>query len=181
LQEVHPDLAAQLPQLRKVYPHQRLSEDRLSMALLSRYPFERIQAWDERAVLYQVNRPAAQGGIFYVLQWHPQSPYLPAAWQQRNARLEEISKVLDGLPKPLLVVGDFNTTFWDKALRPWRGRLALAGGWRAWLPSFPSSFPLTPIDHVFVSSEWSPSVAQWIRVRGSDHLGLVVDFTRLAK
>jgi endonuclease/exonuclease/phosphatase (EEP) superfamily protein YafD len=180
LQEVNPALAAQLPTLQVAYPYQQLSQDRLAMALLSRYPLQRLQAWDERAVLYQINRPAEYGGVFYVLQWHPQSPYLPAAWQQRNARLASVTQVLGTLPRPLLVVGDFNTTPWDPALQPWRHSLQQAGGGRAWLPSFPSFLPLTPIDHLLASPEWPAAIAAWVRVAGSDHLGLVVDFDVLA-
>lgn len=176
LLEVHPSLAARLPTISGTYPFQQVSGGRLPMALLSIYPLTRAQAWGERAVLYHVARPAKQGGAFYVLQTHPQAPYLPNAVKERDAMLAEVAAALPNLPRPLLLVGDFNTTPWDTALRPLRAALPLAGGWRGWLPTFPAWFPLTPIDHVLASPHLGTSTAHRVRVAGSDHLGLVVDF-----
>lgn len=89
---------------------------------------------------------------------------------------------------PTILVGDFNAT---ALTRPYQQFMtALADGQRAAgigraVPTFPSSFPVLRIDHVFVS----PS----IRVTGvqaplfpmarmaSDHLPLVVDFDIMAE
>jgi endonuclease/exonuclease/phosphatase (EEP) superfamily protein YafD len=176
LQEVAPTLAAQLGRISGTYPYQQVSRDRLPMALLSLYPLTRVQAWGERAVLYHVARPAGQGGAFYVLQVHAQSPYAPKAVQERDAKLAELVAALPNLPRPLLMVGDFNTTPWDAALRPLQPYLGLAGGWQAWVPTFPSWVPLTPIDQLYASPHWPKAQAQRVRVAGSDHVGLVVDF-----
>ncbi len=177
LQEVNPALAAQLPSISGTYPFQLLTRDRLPMALLSIYPLTRTQAWGERAVMYHVARPALQGGAFYVLQAHSQSPYSIAAVRERDATLNTLMKALPNLPRPLLLVGDFNTVPWDAALAPLQGQFKLAGDWRGWLPSFPSFIPLTPIDHLWASvPHWPESSVQRVRVAGSDHVGLVVDF-----
>lgn len=176
LQEVSPGLEAQLASISGTYPYQQLSRAPTPMALLSVYPLTRAQAWGPRAVLYHVGRPAAQGGAFYVLQAYPQSPHSPTTLANRQALLAQVTQALPNLPRPLLMVGDFNTVPWDPALQTLGQALALTGGWRAWLPSFPAWLPITPIDHLYASPHWPAATATRVRVAGTDHLGLVVDF-----
>ncbi|MCA3244039.1 MAG: endonuclease/exonuclease/phosphatase family protein, partial [Alphaproteobacteria bacterium] len=176
LQEVSPGLEAQLATISSTYPHQRISRAPTPMALLSVYPLTRAQAWGPQAVLYHVGRPVAQGGAFYVLQIYPQSPHGPTALATRNTLLAQVIQALPNLPRPLLMVGDFNTVPWDSALQALHPALSLAGGWRAWQPSFPTWLPVTPLDHLYASPHWPKAAAQRARVAGTDHLGLVVDF-----
>jgi len=176
VQEASQPLLAELTNISGTYPHQKTTQTRLPMALLSIYPLTRAQAWGDRAVLYHVGRPADRGGAFYVLQIHPQSPYRPEALAQRNEKLAELSRALPNLPRPLLVMGDFNTVPWDSALQPFQPQLTLAGGWRAWLPSFPTWLPVTPLDHVWASPHWPAAKHHQVRVAGADHVGVVVDF-----
>ncbi|MBX7249142.1 MAG: endonuclease/exonuclease/phosphatase family protein [Caulobacteraceae bacterium] len=84
---------------------------------------------------------------------------------------------------PVILVGDFNAT---AVTRPYQQLLtALSDGQKAEglpraIPTFPSSFPVLRIDHVFVSSRVRVTRVQTpmfplARV-ASDHLPLVIDF-----
>jgi endonuclease/exonuclease/phosphatase (EEP) superfamily protein YafD len=173
LLEVNEALNAALPTLSNTYPFMANSGGRLPMVLLAKHPITRAQSWGPRAVLYHIARPQ---GAFYVLQVHPQSPYAPAEFANRNATLAQLAAALPTLPQPLIMVGDMNTTPWDSAFQPLLGTLQLAGGWRAYLPSFPRWLPITPIDAMLMSPHFSAARVQHMRVPGSDHLGLVGDF-----
>jgi endonuclease/exonuclease/phosphatase family metal-dependent hydrolase len=83
---------------------------------------------------------------------------------------------------PVVLVGDFNATQRYSAYRMLAARLhdarAAAGGSRA-TPTFPSRFPVLPIDHVFVSSgvkvlDVSTPSGPLMR-SASDHLPLLAD------
>jgi endonuclease/exonuclease/phosphatase (EEP) superfamily protein YafD len=174
--ELNGPLLKELQTIRPTYPFQQVARADVSMWLGSVYPLTKVQTLAPRAVVYHVARPAMQGGAFYVVQVHPASPHSPTATQARNLFWQQIAQAVPLLPRPLLMVGDFNTTPWDTALQPLQPHFGLAGGWQAWLPTFPSWAPLTPIDHLYASLHWPKAQAQRVRVAGSDHLGLVIDF-----
>lgn len=172
LLEISGPLGKELKSISGTYPHQAMSGGRLPMALLSIYPITRAQAWGERAVLYHIAKPNA---AYYVLQVHPQSPYSRAAFAERNDQLAKIAEVVKGLPQPLIMLGDMNTTPWDGALQPLFDTVQQAGGWRSKLPTFPSWMPVTPIDALYYTQPFTPVKLQHVRVPNSDHLGIVVD------
>jgi len=173
LVEVNPELRLAAAQLKALYPYQLFSgtDDamggHLPMLLLSRYPAEAVLNWGARHQLYRIHHPR---GTFHLLQSHPQSPYLPMAHAYRNSELAYLATL--SLPAPLVMVGDFNATPWDKALAPLRHKHTLAGSW--W-PTYPSPLPLTPIDLLFTSGLPAPALHR-VRVPGTDHLALIADF-----
>ncbi|MFO0500124.1 MAG: endonuclease/exonuclease/phosphatase family protein [Pseudomonadota bacterium] len=172
LLEISPELVNILGTISGTYPHMANSGGRLPMVLLSTYPITRAQGWGERMVLYHIAKPNA---AYYVLQVHPQSPFTPEAFTMRNERLALLAETLKGLPQPLIVLGDMNTTPWDSALAPLFTTVQQAGGWRARVPTFPSFMPLTPIDALYFTQPFTEIGLQHIKVPGSDHLGIVVD------
>jgi endonuclease/exonuclease/phosphatase (EEP) superfamily protein YafD len=148
-----------------------LPASHLPMMVLSRWPITLVHAWSGRALAFRVDNP---GKPFIFIQLHPQSPYLPKAWQWRN---EELA----GYPtptftEPTVIVGDLNTTPWDTALAPLRQAYTLQG---PWLPTFPSFMPVVPIDLLFTQGAWPVPRIQRVRTAGADHLGLVADFATL--
>jgi endonuclease/exonuclease/phosphatase family metal-dependent hydrolase len=84
---------------------------------------------------------------------------------------------------PLILLGDFNATPHAATYRTLAGTLndarRLYPGARA-TPTFPSRFPMLPIDHVFVSDgvaiDGVQAYAAPLARSASDHLPLVVDF-----
>ena len=175
--EANPALVQAAQSISATYPFQQATTGgTLPMLLLAKHPITQAQKFNPRMVLYHIKRP---GAAFYVLQWHPQSPYTPAAMAERDAALTAFATQLPLLPRPLVVVGDINAVPWDKALQPLREQLTLAGGWRAYLPTFPRWAPLAPIDHLLVSPQFTTLKLQQARVPGTDHLGMVADFQLL--
>jgi endonuclease/exonuclease/phosphatase (EEP) superfamily protein YafD len=174
LVEVLPPLVEAAQSISATYPYQVATTQGKTMLLLSKYPLTVAQDFPaHRLRLYHVARPQ---GAFYVLQGHVQSPSNPRLLKKRIATMAILTEKMPRFPKPLVAVGDINTVPWDEAIKPLTTNLTLAGGWRAWLPSFPTRVPLTPIDHLFVSPQFKAYLLQRIRVPTSDHLGLVMDF-----
>lgn len=174
LVEVLPALVQAAQSISATYPYQAATSQGKTMLMLSKYPLTVAQDFPaHRLRLYHVARPE---GAFYVLQGHVQSPSKPRLLTKRTATMQMLAEKLPLMPKPLMVMGDINTVPWDEAIKPLSNNLVLAGGWRAWLPSFPTRVPLTPIDHVFASPQFKAYPLQRIRVPTSDHLGLVLDF-----
>ncbi|MFZ2587638.1 MAG: endonuclease/exonuclease/phosphatase family protein [Alphaproteobacteria bacterium] len=172
--EVNPELRALLENL-KEYPYRFdsqkvLKEFHLGMMVLSRWPVTYVASYGERMHLLKIARPA---NPFYVVQAHPQSPYLPHAMAQRNGELATLAAAPLPTDKPLLMVGDMNTVPWDGHLAPLRAKLVLHG---SWAPTFPRWAPMTPIDLLLASREWPAPTLHRVRVGGTDHLGVVGDF-----
>ncbi len=115
-----------------------------------------------------------------LLATHPVPPIGYPAFARRNAHLTAASAFARGLPRPLVLAGDLNTTTWS----PWYRRLAKPNGltsarrgfgilatWPAQLPA-----PLRlPIDHCLISDELAVADCRLGPDIGSDHLPLVVD------
>lgn len=148
-----------------------LPASHLPMLVLSRWPIQLIHAWSARALAFRVEHPVTP---FIFVQMHPQSPYLPKAWQWRNQELAGYTT--PSFAEPVVMVGDLNTTSWDTALAPLRQTYTLQG---PWLPTFPSFMPLVPIDLLLTKGNWPVPHIQRVRTAGADHLGLVADFPNL--
>ncbi len=90
---------------------------------------------------------------------------------------------LGGCEGPTILAGDFNVTPLGQPYRLLNGRLEDVQrkmGQKPSVKTFPSSFPAIRIDHVFVSSEITPTKIQApfspLSRMASDHVPLVVDF-----
>jgi endonuclease/exonuclease/phosphatase family metal-dependent hydrolase len=91
---------------------------------------------------------------------------------------------LGGAPRPLILVGDMNATPRAAAYRTLATRLVesrRAARLSRIAPTFPSTFPVLAIDHVFVSEGVSVEAVRTpldpLSRLASDHLPLVVDFS----
>ncbi|HEY2707188.1 MAG TPA: endonuclease/exonuclease/phosphatase family protein [Caulobacteraceae bacterium] len=91
---------------------------------------------------------------------------------------------LGGAPRPLIVVGDMNATPRAGAYRTFASRLTecrRAARLTHRAPTFPSTFPVLALDHVFVSEgvtvERVLTPMDPLTRLASDHLPLVVDFS----
>ncbi|MEE8460460.1 MAG: endonuclease/exonuclease/phosphatase family protein [Phycisphaerales bacterium] len=111
---------------------------------------------------------------------HPRPPLLKGAFTHRNDQIGRVTELIETLPRPLVLVGDLNTTMWS----PWFRRLCdrgdlssvregvgVLGSWPAALPGFMR----IPIDHVLVSPDITVGACRLGEPVGSDHLPLIVD------
>lgn len=185
------EIARQLDMTFHFHPALRVEEELYGDALLTRYPERKVKAGalpghpripqlEPRGALW--SEVEIGGARLQVVNTHlglvPREQHLQAAalagpeWLQHPARRG-----------PTILLGDFNATtsaiaykLLSARLRPARG-LASSGGNVA---TFPSTFPVLRIDHLFVSDEirvgrlFTPDDAL-ARV-ASDHRPLVMDF-----
>jgi endonuclease/exonuclease/phosphatase (EEP) superfamily protein YafD len=162
----------------KIMPH----EGFYGMAVFSKIPLKLVQ----EEILDTSEIPSLQcvfekGGQEVVL-WatHPRSPRRVKNWRLRNKLLVSLSKRVASDLKPVLVVGDLNTTpwcAWFKVLKAQRLRdsaegFGIQGTWPTRLPFFMR----IPLDHILISPEIQILERRVLQDIGSDHLPIFVRF-----
>ena len=121
-----------------------------------------------------------QGTPVSIVCTHPKPPLLAGSFALRNDQIDRVIRLVETLPRPLVLVGDLNTTMWSPWFRRLCDRAGLAsvregvgvlGSWPAALPGFMR----IPIDHVLVSPDVTVGSCRLGDDVGSDHLPLIVD------
>jgi endonuclease/exonuclease/phosphatase (EEP) superfamily protein YafD len=182
LQEITPQWATALEPLARIYPHRKLiaRDDPYGIALLSRWPFDDVQAMDfaQDGLPSLVADVTVRGRQLQVIALHTRWPVTPRLQVARDRALQQAAALARARPASTVLLGDLNLTPYAPAF----GRLvsesglrdAFAGG--AWRPTWQAGFwPLAlPIDHVLVppgscitAQDIGPDV-------GSDHRPLQV-------
>jgi endonuclease/exonuclease/phosphatase (EEP) superfamily protein YafD len=182
LQEITPQWAMALEPLARIYPHRKLiaRDDPYGIALLSRWPFDDVQAMDfaQDGLPSLVADVTVRGRQLQVIALHTRWPVTPRLQVARDRALQQAAALARARPASTVLLGDLNLTPYAPAF----GRLvsesglrdAFAGG--AWRPTWQAGFwPLAlPIDHVLVppgscitAQDIGPDV-------GSDHRPLQV-------
>lgn len=183
LEEVTPKWSEELSELD--YPHRisNVRNDCFGIMLLSKYPLSKtnivfIGTAGVPTLTANVHLP--QGEIS-LIGTHPVPPISASYSKHRNAQLAELPRLSAAQNKPVLLVGDLNTS-------PWSGhfaRLLKDSGLGnsmdhfGFQPSWPANSRLLriPIDHIL----HSPGIQIHHRVVGpgvgSDHFPVWVDFT----
>ena len=160
------------------WPHRHVCmfRDFRGVAVVSRVPFvETIPCAEDGGVAaVTLDRPKP----VTVVSLHAYWPWPSRQWQQ----LERIRPLLNGLPEPLIVAGDFNATPWSafvKAVaretrtRPAAGLRFTFNAMR--LQSGDTRFGGLPIDHVLTSPNVAIRSLRLMPHAGSDHLGTVAE------
>ncbi len=111
-----------------------------------------------------------------------------AAWQHPRAQMEvsaavraeqttRLTSLLSGIPRPLIVGGDFNSppdSILDRAMTARLSSTFNAGGLGfGW--SYPARLPLLRIDHVYVSADLRVRNCRVLPTLASDHRPMVID------
>ncbi len=185
LQEVTPAHAEALADLRDVYPHQHLRgrRDSKGAAVLSRHPvrrigFEPLPGQEQiGAVVAEVEAPVPFT-VFGVHSHKPTSAAGAAAQHVYFAWLTQRCAEVQAAGRPVVLMGDFNSTPWALAFRrmmkgaPFidtsRGELVRA----TWSVNLPYRLL---IDHAFISADWRLVRREVGPELGSDHRALIVD------
>lgn len=165
------------------YQHLSIKPGRSGKLILSRIPFERVQALDSKDV--RSPTPVAsfnlRGARFRLAAIHTIWPMGSDRTAARNASLEHLER-LAGLPgPPLIAIGDFNISPFSpffQALTE-RGTLIRAAAGRGWLPTWPVFLPAAgiQIDHVLVSPSIGVNGFQTRSELGSDHRAITVELS----
>ncbi len=170
------------------------------MVILSRHRILSWRAWD-LADLEGLHRPAlvarldTPGGPVTVVNLHLPVLFHPrwlrfglagatarvaASQGLRRAHAENLNRLLPSLDPPVLLVGDFNGSLRDPAVRRVQGEHVdafQAAGW-GFGYTFASFLPLVRIDHVLAPGDWTVQSARVLSRRASDHRPLTVRLGR---
>ncbi len=182
LEEISPAWVRALPWLLASHPHHLLvpREDNFGIGFLSRLPLARIEAREigdaeVPSILATVRTPR---GLLRVVATHPPPPAGGEYSGWRNGQLAALVEHTRS-PLPLILIGDLNTTPWNRYFR----RLLDASGLRdstrgfGLQPTWPNFiFPLRiPLDHCLHSPDITVVDRRLGPNVGSDHYPLIVD------
>ena len=203
LQELRPEHIRAIEQhLAAIYPYRDLRSgvDCEGMGLLSRYPFLSLELRESVPGTNptQAARVQLPGREAWVVNVHTRIPQF-RLWRiagllipydydtgERRADVEDIVRLIEGLPGDALLLGDLNTTpeCQEYRLIPRRWRDAHRdAGWGLGL-TFPVKasflglhmpFPLFRLDYIFHAGSWHAIRARTGAMPGSDHRYLLVE------
>jgi endonuclease/exonuclease/phosphatase (EEP) superfamily protein YafD len=114
---------------------------------------------------------------------HPDSPGTHDQADSWEGDLDGVRDVIDTSGPPTLVVGDFNTTYWQPAFRElltagpgYHDAHALMGeGLTASWPDHKRVPPFARIDHALVDGRIVPTDVSNVSLPGSDHIGFKIE------
>ena len=185
LEEVDSAWIRSLSGIQKDYPYSiiRARGDNFGIALFSRSPLKTADiAYIGKAdVPSIVTRMQVGTSTLTILATHPLPPVGAGYAHLRDDQLSSLSETIREIEKPVIVLGDLNTTPWSFHFRDLLKESGLSDSCRGYgiqgtWPSF--FFPLRiPIDHCLHSSEVTILNRKIGSDVGSDHLPLIVDFT----
>lgn len=173
LAEVGPEWAVALEPLKSVYPHHWLEPERAAFgaAFFSRVPVRSMQARFFGTPYSMCVEVVAEheGREFHLIGTHPPPPMGAGVAQVQRAEFEGISRHVEKLGLPVLLVGDFNATPWCHAFR-----LLEKGGLRAAGPAWPPTWSTRaifalPIDHAMTTARLRITERRLGPDVGSDH------------
>ena len=192
LQEVTPDFAALLyPKLAAEYPYYLTGEGSgFEKAIVSRYPLtaqpKSPEAWG--GLPAKIETP---NGPVIVWNLHPPPAVKQNGWEAQRQTLSAIAQEIKGETRPLIVLGDFNTTDQAENYRLIANHLTdvhWAAGYgfgftfpepdvvarRGYNRLFQMASPMVRIDHIFVNKNFDPQETHVIpHGYGSDHRPVV--------
>jgi endonuclease/exonuclease/phosphatase (EEP) superfamily protein YafD len=176
LVEAHPDWQAQLPKLAEVFPYADFRPigrraGRIvytdNAVLLSKFPFT-FEADLGQGILYRINAPKP----FHLLLVHTIAPFTYAMDEARTNWFNELPE--QQLPRPLVIMGDFNAVPWDPPFLNMVRQLDMSYA-NAWLPTYNVHAPAVPIDHILMSPHIRSLQSRRFLVPHTDHFGLLAD------
>ncbi|MCG8352832.1 MAG: endonuclease/exonuclease/phosphatase family protein [Chloroflexales bacterium] len=184
LSEVEPALMAQLDRiLGESYPyvHDESVRGTLGLAFISRHPFIEAQTIPlggrrRRLITASLNW---QGTPVQIYGMHPLPPFNGRWTAQRNGEIETIQKLVQDSPQAVVLLGDFNASPWSYPLRRLNDTTNLRhaglgyGIWPTW--QYGTTLISAPLDHIFVSPEWTVTTYDTSGDVQSDHKPIVAD------
>jgi vancomycin resistance protein VanJ len=190
LQELMRDPAWELSEILKpTFPYRYINPLTFEFGFFSKYPIE--YTFDPTANYFQEVNVSFGNRKIDLIDVHLPTPaikasklgFLPIPIDYNTNKQDEIYPTLidrvRAIDRPLLVVGDFNTSDRDRNYRSFSKLLTNAFQETGWGLGFtypiksPIEIPLVRIDHIFYSQHWQAKAAWINKGRGSDHQYLV--------
>lgn len=173
--------------LRDAYPHgvHQPRNDNFGISLYSKFPLRESKVVTDFGLheLPSIDTHVVLPGgkSFQFIGIHPIPPMNQNYWQSRNQQMLDVL-THRRLSIPVVVGGDFNCTPWSYHFRRFEKEAKLRdtalgrGISPTWVPSSNLGRILSlPLDHIFVSDEWSVCKRDVGPDVGSDHRGVVVE------
>jgi endonuclease/exonuclease/phosphatase (EEP) superfamily protein YafD len=173
-----------LAPLRASHPHviAQPRSDPFGIALFSKHPLRapRVELIGEAAVPSIVTGIELVGTTLTLVATHPVPPWGGLLVALRDQQLARVGDAVAALARPLLLLGDLNTS----QASPLFGRLLAASGLRdstrgfGYQPTWPTGLPLLaiPLDHCLHSEDIAIEDRRVGPHLGSDHWPLIIDF-----
>ncbi len=153
-------------------------------AVISRYPAQ-MTSLNPNMMAVELRIDKARLRITTAHLWLPYNmfaktprQYQRSLWPMSWYRNKQVDAIMDAHPQPDIVCGDMNspshTALLDRFLARYQDS-HLAGGVGSGM-SYPSRFPLLRIDHVFLAHRLRVLKSRVLRLPGSDHRAVMVEF-----
>jgi len=179
--EVNQDWMDALSVLGETYPYHAsvAREDNFGIALFSSVPLTDIFADP-----LELGQPPSiranvelSGTEVHILATHTLPPASENNFNIRNRQLVTLAFVAKNSAKPILLLGDLNTTMWSQSFAKFIASSDLLDPRQKFgiLPTWPSHMPplFIPLDHILGSEEINFSQLYTVQIPGSDHRGVV--------
>jgi endonuclease/exonuclease/phosphatase family metal-dependent hydrolase len=149
------------------------ADGNFGLAVLSRHPLTEVESLPIGPTQLLHASVEIEGRPFHLLAAHPLPPLNRRMAATRNEQLAAIAAYVRAIAAPTVICGDFNVTPYS----PWFTRFESASGTRAarrghgFGISWPTFVPLLgmPIDHCFVTPEFSSTQVARMASINSDH------------
>ncbi|MEM8968344.1 MAG: endonuclease/exonuclease/phosphatase family protein [Bacteroidota bacterium] len=183
-QEVSEDWGKQLEErLSDEYPYFHIVTDRKNagrgLAVFSKHPINDVQTiyWDD--VPNITGNVLLQGEAIHFIASHTLSPRNRGRYQQRNQHIRRIARYINTIDRPVLAIGDYNVVPWNPVIRELTQATDLQHSHTGWQPTFPARFQGmgVPIDYIFYSPEFHCRKFKALPAAGSDHRGIVGEYS----
>jgi endonuclease/exonuclease/phosphatase (EEP) superfamily protein YafD len=194
--EVNADWIKELDSLKDILPYSVVNANpyNLGIAVYSKRQLQNASI----NFFGTTNNPSIVGSLIFnrkfisLIAIHPPPPFKPALFQARNKQLGEITKYVNSLSSPVVIVGDFNITMWSQYYKNFVRKTGLRNARQGFgiLPTWPIKtnyppysripLPLTwllsiPIDQCLISPSLKVASIRTGANVGSDHRPLIAD------
>ena len=185
LEEISPRWLGELAPALEGFPYREIAprHDNFGIGLFSRHPLASARVapfglLDVPSVFAEV---VLDGQPLRVVATHPLPPGNALLAAERDRQLAWIARETAALPRPVLLLGDLNTSPWSPAYRRFMRTCGLrdSARGRPLQPTWPATIPWLwiPLDHIL----HSPDMALHARAAGpyvgSDHFPVAADFS----
>ncbi len=186
--ETTSDWSRKLKDLHTMYPHRKesINEVGYGMVVYSKFKLSEVEKFylnNEKVPSFRFKPQADNMPDFWVWATHPPPPVhfdnLPDNKGQKEQELLQIGEWISNIDQPVIVAGDLNDLAWGRTERqiPTGGKLNDVRVGRGFYNSFNAHgwFQKWPLDHFYVTEEFSLKDIKKLDSAGSDHYPIRVE------
>lgn len=182
LVEINSKWTESLAILKSSHPHHEIlsREDNFGIALYSKYPLSstKIRYFGSSWVPTITTKLEVGDRLVEFILTHPLPPSGVEFFMVRNKHYVEMSNYIEGIDRPLILVGDLNSSLWSPYYKDFMESTGLINSRMGFgvIPTWPRTVLLlrTSLDHVLVSEDISVKEFRRMEDIGSDHFPLSV-------